>query len=145
MQKNPYAAKAYQQTNVTALSPGEQVARLLETAAKHIARAKGHAAAKEFENRYHATEDAMKIITGLQGCLSHEPAAAAMRRTLENYYAGMILLITRINMRNDLDACDAAMESLRTMANTWRETEKVAQSNHEAAWSTARIETATSC
>jgi flagellar biosynthetic protein FliS len=141
---NPYAAKTYQQINVQSLSPGEQVARLLETAARHIARARAHAEAKEFEQRFYATEDAMKIVTGLQGCLSADPQASAMRTTLENYYAGVILLISRINVRNDLSACDAAMESLRTMAGTWREAEKIALSNHEAAASLQRLD-ATVC
>lgn len=144
MQYNPYAAKAYQQINVQSLSPGEQVARLLETAAKHIARARVHAEAKEFEQRFYATEDAMKIISGLQGCLSSDPQASSMRATLENYYAGVILLISRINIRNDLAACDAAITSLRTMAGTWREAEKIAQSNHEAAASLGQLD-ATVC
>lgn len=140
MQYNPYAAKAYQQINVQSLSPGEQVARLLETAARHIARARAHAEAREFEQRFNATEDAMKIITGLQGCLSADPQASAMRTTLENYYAGVILLISRINIRNDPAACDAAIASLKTMADTWREAEKIAQSNHEAAASLGHLD-----
>ena len=144
MQYNPYAAKAYQQINVQNLSPGEQVARLLETAAKHIARARAHAEAKEFEQRFNATEDAMKIITGLQGCLSADPQASAMRTTLENYYSGVVLILTRINVRNDPAACDAAIDSLRTMADTWREAEKIAQSNHEATASLGQLD-ATVC
>lgn len=144
MQYNPYAAKAYQQINVQSLSPGEQVARLLETAAKHIARARAHAEAREFEQRFYATEDAMKIINGLQGCLNADPQASSIRATLENYYAGVILLISRINIRNDVGTCDAAITSLKTMAETWREAEKIAQSNHEAAASVGHLD-ATIC
>jgi flagellar biosynthetic protein FliS len=140
MHYNPYAAKAYQQINVQSLSPGEQVARLLETAARHVARARAHAEAKEFEQRFYATEDAMKIITGLQSCLSADPQASAMRATLEQYYSGVILLISRINIRNDTGACDAAVASLKTMADTWREAEKIAQSNYEAAASLGRLD-----
>jgi flagellar biosynthetic protein FliS len=133
MHSTPYAARAYQQVNLQSLSPGEQVARLLETAAKHIARARAHAEAKEFEQRFYATEEAMKIINGLQGCLSTDPQVSGIRDTLENYYTSVMLMVSRINIRNDLAACDSAVASLKTMASTWREAEKIAHSNHEAA------------
>jgi flagellar biosynthetic protein FliS len=113
----------YKNTNALhalALSPAEQVARLLETAAKHILRAKGHAEREEFIERYQATEDAMKIIAGLQGCLAYEGEAAEVSNVLQGYYSTLTLMITRINVQNDLKVCDDTIASLHAMAETWR-------------------------
>ncbi len=129
MRHNPYAAAAYKQNNVQSMSPAEQVARLLETAAKHIRRAKVHAEAQEFELRYKATEDASKIITGLSGCLNHEEAAAEMSNILEGYYTNLLLQITRINIKNCADTCDTMVNSLTEMAATWRQIEQQQNNN----------------
>ncbi len=124
MQHNPYAQRAYKTTTMQTISAGEQVARLLETAAKHIMKAREHAEKKEFEARYLATEDAMKIITGLQSCLCETVDTQSVVETLHNYYNGIGILTTKINVKNDLGACDEVIASLRTMATTWREIEK---------------------
>lgn len=124
MYHNSYAQKAYQTVNLQAISAGEQVARLLETAAKHILRAKQHAEQNEYEARYNATEDCLRIITGLQGCLSQSVEAAKITETLENYYNGIMILVTKINVKNDQNVCDEVFASLKAMATTWREIEK---------------------
>ncbi len=139
---NPYAQAAYKNMNATALTPSEQVARLLEKAASHIARAKAHLEKKEIEARYLATEDAMQIIHGLQNCLSDAPEAASMTAVYNDYYNAMTLLITRINIRNCPKTCDEVMDSLRTMADTWREVDKKLRGQSAASGTNGAIDIA---
>jgi flagellar biosynthetic protein FliS len=124
------ATSVYKSTSVQNMTPGEQVARLLETAAKHLLRAKEHALANDIPARLAATDDALKIIYGLQSCLDFSsPQTAAMSETLNTYYSTVIHLVTNINVHNDASAADEAVESLRGMASTWREVEKRAVIN----------------
>jgi flagellar biosynthetic protein FliS len=138
---NPYAqTKQYKNADVASMTPGEQIARLLETAAKHMYRAKEHAEKKEYGERFSATEDAMKIIHGLQNCLSDDPAAEKMRDTLDAYYNSMTLLITRQNMKNDVEAAVSVIESLTEMAATWRQVDAKVRQENQAASATATPE-----
>ena len=128
---NPYSkAKQYKATDVTHLTPCEQVARLLELAAKHIFIAKDHAKKKEYLERLEQTEKATIILHGLQNCLDDSPEAESISKVLHDYYNTMTVLITKINIKNDADLCDAVAQSLRSMAETWREIDdKVRQEN----------------
>ncbi len=122
---NTYAQKTYQSNNLQSLSPAEQVARLLETAARHMLRAREHAEKSEFFERFHATEDAMRIIHGLQACLSDDPSAEGMRAVYERYYNNLTIMIGQFNVKNDLPSADEAITSLRTMATTWRDVDRM--------------------
>ena len=121
---NPYAQQAYKNNNTAGLTPGEQIARLLETAAKHILRAKEHAFKEEFLERLNATEDALKIIHGLQSCLQRDEQTEQISNTLESYYTHLTMQIMQINMKNDTDMCDTVSISLKEMAGTWREIDR---------------------
>lgn len=122
-----YAQKAYQTNNVQSMTPGEQVARLLETAAKHLLRAKGFIEEGNPAARFEATEDALKIIQGLQSCLNITAETEEVAGTLERYYIHITLQVSHINVHNDAEKCTEVSDSLRTMANTWREIEKRAK------------------
>jgi flagellar biosynthetic protein FliS len=122
-----YAQQTYKTNNLQSMTPGEQVARLLETAARYIVQAKQSATEKQYEARLLATEDAMKIITGLQGCLHFNEVTDHIATVLQQYYVGITLQITHINVHNDGAMCDTVIDSLRTMARTWRETEQKAR------------------
>lgn len=123
-------AKQYKVTDVSNLTPCEQVARLLELAAKHILSAKAHAQKKEYLERLDQTEKALIILHGLQNCLDDSPQVESISKVLHDYYNTMTVLITKINIKNDSELCDSVAKSLCTMAETWREIEdKVRQEN----------------
>lgn len=121
------AQSAYQATNVSSLPPGEQIARLMEKGASYIKQAKIHVLAKEYEARYNETEKCMTIVTGLMGCLDRNPATDQMCDVLENYYQFVQTMLAKINIKNDPEICDAVIDSMTTMAETWRQIQKVCE------------------
>ncbi|WP_445682606.1 flagellar export chaperone FliS [Radicibacter daui] len=117
-----YANQTYRNRSVAAASPADQVAMLLETAARHMMTALNALDAKDYEARFLATEKAQLIIKGLQQCLAEDvDEAKQMVEVFDNYYTNLSLMITRVNVRNDRDACSVVVDGLRTMAQTWRQ------------------------
>lgn len=117
-----YANQTYRNRSVAAASPADQVAMLLETAARHMMTALNALDAKDYEARFLATEKAQLIIKGLQQCLAEDvDEARQMVEVFDNYYTNLSLMITRVNVRNDRDACSVVVDGLRTMAQTWRQ------------------------
>ena len=117
-------AKVYKANNVSSLSRGEQIARLLEMGANHIKRAKEHCQNNQFESRYNETEKCMTIVSGLMGCLDRNPQTEEMCNVLENYYQFIQTMLAKININNNPEICDLVIESLQTMADTWRQIER---------------------
>lgn len=115
-------SKAYRHNSVTTARPAIQVAMLLEQAAVHMNQARVHMEEKDYEARYNETEKAVTIISGLQQCLAvDEPSAQHMVEVFDNYYTHMTLLITHVNVRNDVKACDVVVHGLKELASAWRE------------------------
>ena len=101
---------------------GTQVSLLLTAAARHIEEARTAMEAANYEARFRATERAGQILTGLRSCLKHDaPGAMEIAGILDGYYAQMLAFLCQINVKNDKPLADAVIDSLRTMAATWRE------------------------
>ncbi len=117
-----YAANAYRTRSISGASPALQVAMLLETCAKHMTEAQTAIVLDDMEGRFAATEKAQTIITGLQSCLNDtDPDAKAMAEVFDNFYTNMTMLIMRVNLKNDGDACDVIIKGIKQMADTWRQ------------------------
>ena len=124
---------SYSSNSARFASPGIQVAMLLALAARHMETARDCIKASDIEGRFNATEKCAVIISGLRGCLGRDtPEAAAMADTLDAYYSRMLSFLTQINVRNDLQLCEAVVESLRTMSSTWREVQTRADAEARA-------------
>jgi flagellar biosynthetic protein FliS len=119
---NAYANQIYKTRSVAAASPADQVAMLLETAGRHMNTALEALDQRNYELRFQATEKAQTIIVGLQQCLAEEnPDAKAMVEVFDAYYSSLQMMIMRVNIRNDSEACRMVIEGLRQMAFTWRQ------------------------
>lgn len=117
-----YAANAYRTRSISGASPASQVAMLLDTCAKHMTEAQTGILLDDIESRLAATEKAQTIITGLQSCLDDtDPKAKAMSEVFDNFYTNMTVLIMRVNLKNDGEACDVIITGLKQMADTWRQ------------------------
>ncbi len=119
---NAYANQIYKTRSVAAASPADQVAMLLETAGRHMNTALEALTNKDYEARYAATDKAQTIIIGLQQCLAADNTEAKpMVDVFDNYYSSLQMMIMRVNVRNDAEACKMVIEGLRQMAYTWRQ------------------------
>ncbi len=121
---NPYASQvgAYQTTNLANLGPGDQVALLLATSAKHMRTAKEHLITKDYEQRTNASEKAIAILEGLASVLeATDPSQEGIVKELENYYMSMMTMISHMNVTNDEKLCESIARSLDKMADTWRQ------------------------
>ncbi len=124
---NPYASQvgAYQTTNLANLGPGDQVALLLSTAAKHMRIAKDHVVRKEYEERTKVSEKSILILEGLASVLEvKDPSQEKIAKDLEEYYMSMVTMISHMNVTNDEKLCDAIARALDQMADTWRQGQK---------------------
>jgi flagellar biosynthetic protein FliS len=126
-----YAQSAYKANNVSSLPPGEQIARLMEKGVSYIKQAKDHVLAKQYEARYNETEKCMTLITGLMSCLDRNSATDQMCDVLENYYQFLQTMLAKININNDPQICDAVIDSMTTMADTWRQIQKVCEKGED--------------
>jgi flagellar biosynthetic protein FliS len=121
---NPYASQvgAYQTSNLANLRPGDQVALLLTTAARHMRTAKEYLLNKDYEERTKATEKSVAILEGLASVLDvKDPSGEKIAKELEEYYMSMITMISHMNVTNDEKLCDAIARALDQMADTWRD------------------------
>jgi flagellar biosynthetic protein FliS len=110
---------SYNANSAQLARPGTQVALLLTAAARHVDEARRAMEVNDFEARFHATERASTILTGLRGCPSrHQPGAPQIAEVLDGYYARMLVMLVQVNVKNDKAAADQVIESLRTMATT---------------------------
>ena len=117
--------ETYRTNHALSAPPGVRVALLLETAARHLQRAKDAIAEGDIQRRFEATSRATTILSGLCGCLDRGLAEGReVIETLDAYYRRLIVTIAAIDLRNDPAVCDAAIESLRTMADCWREVQR---------------------
>lgn len=118
--QNGYSS--YSANSARYASPGIQVAMLLAAAARHMETARDCMQAGDIEGRFNATEKCAAIVSGLCGCLNRDtPETAQMTKVLEDYYTRTLVFLTQINVRNDLQLCQAVGDSLRAMSSTWRE------------------------
>lgn len=119
---NAYANQIYKTRSVAAASPADQVAMLLETAGRHMNSALEALERKDYEARYQYADKAQTIIIGLQQCLAADnPDAKSMVDVFDSYYSSLQMMIMRVNIRNDSEACRMVIEGLRQMAQTWRQ------------------------
>jgi flagellar biosynthetic protein FliS len=117
--------ETYRTNHVLNAAPGVRVALLLETAARHLQRAREAIVAGDIEGRFAATQRATTILSGLCQCLDRGLAEGReVIETLDAYYRGLIVMVAAIDLRNDPAACDPVIESLRTMADCWREVQR---------------------
>jgi flagellar biosynthetic protein FliS len=118
---NAYATQIYRSRAVAAASSEQQMAMLLEMAARHLSQAMEAIERKDYEERYHATQKARTIIVGLHGTLENfPPEKAEAVATLDRYYTGLTMMLAHINVRNDVEACRVARDGLLSMAEGWR-------------------------
>lgn len=119
----------YKQNQFNHMSIQDFTATLLDKAAFHIEQAGQAIVRQDYEKRVFLSNLATDILLGLKKYIvrvnsEQEPIA----QMLENYYNDINVFITRMNIKNDLKAAQAIVQSLQTMAEMWREIGR--QNNH---------------
>lgn len=123
-----YQTKAYTKGAAHFSSTIDLVIDIYEDAAKAMEEALQAIHENRIEARYLATEKARKYLIGLASALNkNDEEAKPLTETLQNYYNVINDLITRTNVQNKEESCKAAIDSLRDMAQTWREVKVKAQ------------------
>lgn len=123
-----YQTKAYTKGASHFSSTIDLVIDIYEDAAKAMEEALQAIHDNRIEVRYMATEKARKYLIGLASALNkNDEEAKPLTDTLQNYYNVINDLITRTNVHNKEESCKAAIESLRDMAQTWRDVKARAQ------------------
>jgi len=117
-----YQTKAYTKGASYFSSTIDLVIDIYEDAAKAMEDALQAIRDNHIEARYMATEKARKYLIGLASALNKsDEETQALSQMLQNYYNVINDLITRTNVHNKEESCKAAIDSLRDMAQTWRE------------------------
>lgn len=123
-----YQTKAYTKGASHFSSTIDLVIDIYEDAAKAMEEALKAIRENQIEARFMATEKARKYLIGLASALNkNDEEAKSLSETLQNYYNVINDLITRTNVQNKEESCKAAIDSLRDMAQTWREVKIKAQ------------------
>lgn len=120
-----YGMQSYQKTNKANASPLQLVIDLYDECVAKLEEALKAIHDNRFEDRYLATERVRTILMGLTEALNTStPAQEESAQNLRNYYAVIGGLLLRTDTQNDQESCMAAIESLRQMAQGWREIQK---------------------
>ena len=113
--------RAYQVNHLNTTNLPKFTALLLDKAASHIESALEAMKVMDYEKRVHLSNLASDILQGLQDHVVRlNPEQAKVAQALENYYSDMIILITRMNVKNDMETAQAIAKSLRDVADIWR-------------------------
>lgn len=102
------------------LNSSEQIIMLYDAAINYVKQAKEAIKENDQDTRYQLINKAMSILRGLRLCLDFsacEEIAAAMDR----YYDALDKLMISVQCHQDQTLCDAIIENLRTIKNTWQE------------------------
>lgn len=113
----------YRRHDVQSAPPAEMIALLLEKGATHIQKARHALHENHPEVCYEYCQKASTIIQALSKSLPEiplEPDHKKLVLTLRQYYGMLLKLIRQILSQGDLESCEALLNSLLTMAKTWR-------------------------
>lgn len=110
--------RQYQRSQAVISTPVAQVAILLEHCAALMRRIKIAIDNKDYENRYHATDKAIVILSSIQSCLAVDQTSEAAE--LNRFFQQMIVLILEINLKDDIQLCHDVETALSEMADVWR-------------------------
>ncbi len=120
-----YGMQSYQKMNKANASPLQLVVDLYEECVSKLEEALKAIQEDRFEDRYLATERVRKILMGLTEALdTSTPSQEEAAQNLRNYYSVIGGLLLRTDVHNDQESCMAAIESLRQMAQGWREIQR---------------------
>lgn len=122
--------KSYQTAALSSASPLEQIAFLMDKAAKHVLKAKEALLEGNYEERFFQSSKAVNIMHGLAGIVrnpSEETNDFVLHMT--EFFDKTSYAMYNINMENDPKLCDSLVKALDDMAKTWR---KAAQEHSHA-------------
>jgi len=117
--------QSYQKTNKANASPLQLVIDLYDECVAKLEEALKAIQENRIEDRYLATERVRTILLGLTEALNTStPAQEESAQNLRNYYSVIGGLLLRTDTHNDQESCMAAIESLRQMAQGWRDIQR---------------------
>jgi flagellar biosynthetic protein FliS len=121
--------RAYQKNQALMASPVEQVALLLDRAARLMDDAHKAMLDNRFEDRFLHSEKAIKIITGLASVLKTEDPTMptevrALILVMEGFYREMLIKIMDMSLKNDPRICLEIVEKFREMGGEWHDANK---------------------
>lgn len=129
-----YGMQSYQKTNKANASPLQLVIDLYEECVSKLEEALKAIQDNRYEDRYLATERVRAILLGLTEALNTStPSQEEAAQNLRNYYSVIGGLLLRTDTQNDQESCMAAIESLRQMAQGWREIQRSTKTVEPAA------------
>lgn len=109
--------QAYAQATQT-VAKTRQVVMLYDGAIRCVRQAREAIAEKRIEDRYKLLLRASEIVVGMQGCLDFEQGGD-VARMLYDFYSTMDAQIMAIQRTNSVEACDAVIQELKAMRETW--------------------------
>ncbi|MEB3702388.1 Flagellar export chaperone FliS [Candidatus Bealeia paramacronuclearis] len=123
-----YATKLYQKNSTNHAQAIDLVIDIYDEAVNALEEALQAINDNRIQDRFMATEKARKYLIGLSSSLNkNNEETQTLSKTLENYYVVINDLLTRINVYNKPETCLAAIQSLKEMAECWREVKSTAQ------------------
>ncbi len=129
-----YGMQSYQKTNKANASPLQLVIDLYEECVSKLEEALKAIQDNRYEDRYLATERVRAILLGLTEALNTStPSQEEAAQNLRNYYSVIGGLLLRTDTQDDQESCMAAIESLRQMAQGWREIQRSTKTVESAA------------
>lgn len=114
---------AYHKNKVHSASPVEQVAIVLDQAARLMNKASKAIEAKDFEEQSHCIDKAMKLMSGLRGALdrnTNEGETQTVVEVMSTFYQQMSVFMMRAGVSSDGHLCQAVEKNLHEMAMMWR-------------------------
>ena len=120
MYPNARATKLYQQHSLHNLPTGEQLARLYELSASHLERAAQCAQDHEYEARFQATDEALKISIALLEALDRDEHAKPITDVMDAVAAKVEALCMEGSIHNEADKFTQCAKMMRGMAQNWR-------------------------
>ena len=117
-----YGTNLYRKNNTQYSQPIDIVIDIYDEAIKAMEEALRAIEENRIQDRFLATEKVRKYLIGLSSSLNHNhDDTQELSKTLQNYYNVINDLITRTNVYNNAETCQAAITSLQEMAQCWRE------------------------
>ena len=118
--QTPY--QQYKKNAKIVSSPAEGIAQYFDEAATSMEAAAIAIDNNDIEKRYNDSQHAANIMSGLSASLNRDtPEQETMAQTLDDYYSSMIVMIGRMNIKNDRALCLSIRDSFKEMAKCWRE------------------------
>ncbi len=117
MQGMRRAMSAYGQAAET-LAPARQIVLLYDGAIRRIKEARQAIERRAIEERHVAVGKAAAIIDALHACLDYE-RGGEIARNLDRLYTYFGIRLQRINLKDDVEACDELIERLGELRASW--------------------------